>query len=295
MATKRVLHDCDIVDVSDIVTSSQSATVGGILTCVSPMKKSKNNTFFDGSITDGRASMRLFGFDSGIRRKLADYMQTKAPIILEKCEIKTSRLRDELELYVSQRTELEQSPRKYEHIDGIKLEKSGTTTKAISLVDIETITTYERVTVAVKVSGVDSPSEVKGGKKKQDIVVADATAVVRFTVWEDHIDTLHLGKSYKLTDVLVREYNSNKYLLTAFENTIIEEVTDIGQVIEDDVDKNLGVTQAIDNVCVVGVIFLDEHYKCLKCSSKVINSYDSTIGKCIKCSMQQSLSACNSI
>ena len=284
----------DIVDVSDVNTSSPNATVGGILTCVSPMKKSKKSAFFEGSITDGRSSMRFYGFDSVVRRKLVDHMQSKEPIVLENCEIKTSRLRDELELYVSPRTELEKSSKMYD-MDELDTLETTTLTKEVSLVDIQNIASYERVTVTVKVSDVDSPSEVKGGKKKQDIIITDATAVARFTVWEDDINRLQQGKSYKLTDVLVREYNSKKYLSTALENTTIQEVTDIGQVIdpnEEDVDKNLGVTQTIENVRVVGVVFLKEYYKCLKCSSKVISSDDPEIGKCSKCLMQQLLDAC---
>ena len=44
-----------------------------VLTVVSPMKKSHSSIYFDSEICDGRASMRLIGFDSGVRRKLADF------------------------------------------------------------------------------------------------------------------------------------------------------------------------------------------------------------------------------
>ena len=82
----------DIVDVSDVNTSSPNATVGGIFTCVSPMRRSKKNAFFQCSTTDGRSSMRFYGFDSVVRRKLVNHMQSKEPIILKNCETKTSRL-----------------------------------------------------------------------------------------------------------------------------------------------------------------------------------------------------------
>lgn len=96
---------------------------------------------------------------------------------------------------------------------------------------------------------------------------------------------------------LVRAYNSKKYLSTDFDNTIIKEIANIGQVVdpnEDEIDNKLGITQTIENVCVVGVLFLKEDYECLKCSSKVITSYDTEIGKCVKCFMEQSLLSCKS-
>ena len=97
-------------------------------------------------------------------------------------------------------------------MDETELDTLETTTKEISLEDIENIASYERVTVTVKVLDVDSQSEVKGGKRKQDIIITDATAVARFTVWEDDINRLNREKSYKLTDILLKEYNSKKLL-----------------------------------------------------------------------------------
>ena len=102
--------------------------------------------------------MRFYGFDSVVHRKLVDHMQSKEPINLENCEMTTSRLRDELELYVSPRTELEKSYRKY-NMDETELDTLETTTREI-LEDKENITSCEGVTVIVKVSDVDSLSEV---------------------------------------------------------------------------------------------------------------------------------------
>ena len=36
-------------------------------------------------------------------------------------------------------------------------------------------------------------------------------------------------------------------------------------------DKNLGVTQTIENVRVVGVVFLEEYYKCLNRLTAVVS------------------------
>ena len=281
-------------DISEVTKSGPNATINGVLTSLSPMKRSRSSSFFEGSITDGKASMRLYGFDSTVRRKLSHFMDATQSVVLDNCEVKPSRLNDNLELYVSPRTEMERSAKSYEvhHED----KNSNTTGKEVLLADIDDLPCYERVTVNVKVSNVDEEFEVKGGKRKQDVVVTDSSGVARFTVWEEDIGRLQKGHSYKLIDVMIREYSGKKYLSTALENSHIEEVTDIGEVINTDMenlDQSLGITQQLHDVRVVGVIYLEEHGKCLKCGSKVIVSCeDAEIAKCIKCSMLQSLESC---
>jgi len=54
------------------------------------MKKSKSNSscsYFHGEIADKASSIRLFGFDSGVRRKLEE-IDEDASINLTHCEIK---------------------------------------------------------------------------------------------------------------------------------------------------------------------------------------------------------------
>ncbi len=291
MSGKRGLVNLE--DVSAVCTSSPNVTVGGILTSVSLMKKSKTSDFFEGSISDGKSSMTLFGFDSKVQKRLADHMQEA--IVLGKCEVKNSKIRsDELELYVSPKTDFAVSPRKYNITE---TESDADPLKEISLVDISNMDTYQRVTITVKVASIDSPSEVRGGKRKQDIIVADTTSVARFTVWENNINTLQPRKSYKLTNVVVREFNGTKYLSTAFENSTVEEVADIGQVLDPSEDATahlIGIIETHENVRIVGVVSFEKHYKCLKCLSRVVVSDNTDIGKCIKCTKQQSLDVCES-
>ena len=69
VAMKRAQEEFE--DVSGVVATSPSARIHGIVTSVSPMKKSRTCNYFDGEITDGKTSMRLFGFDSvsGVRKR----------------------------------------------------------------------------------------------------------------------------------------------------------------------------------------------------------------------------------
>ena len=46
------------------------------------------------------------------------------------------------------------------------------------------------------------PSSVQS--VKQDIIVADATGTAKLTLWEDNVNSLEQGHSYKLVDHVVR-------------------------------------------------------------------------------------------
>ena len=82
-------------NISDVCTSP-NAKIHGVLNSVSPLKKSKGCAYFDGQITDGKTTMRLFGFDSSVRRRLAEL--DSAPVALSHCEIKKSRKGEQLEV-----------------------------------------------------------------------------------------------------------------------------------------------------------------------------------------------------
>jgi hypothetical protein len=102
------------VDISDVSPVTSSARVGGVVLSSSPMKKSQTSPFFDGELTDGKSSLRLFRFDSTTRNLLADFKEAKQPIILENCEIKESQVNDNIEIHVSSKTEVEESTEEYE-------------------------------------------------------------------------------------------------------------------------------------------------------------------------------------
>ena len=86
-------------EVSEVAHPSSCASVKGVVKTLSPMKKSKSCSYFDGEISDGKASMRLFGFDSGIRTKLLEY-ESKKSISLVNCEVKQSRQGQQLEVII---------------------------------------------------------------------------------------------------------------------------------------------------------------------------------------------------
>ena len=80
----------EFVEVGDMTHPSQNARIHGVVNSLSPMKKSRNCAYFDGEISDGKASLRIFRFNSAVRRKLADFQEGSSAVALSHCEVKKS-------------------------------------------------------------------------------------------------------------------------------------------------------------------------------------------------------------
>ena len=77
--TKRPLSD---------LTISPEASVEGIVCSLSPMKKSKGCTYFDGVLGDGLSSVRFFGFNSMLHKQLLQFHEDGEGVLVDKCEIR---------------------------------------------------------------------------------------------------------------------------------------------------------------------------------------------------------------
>ena len=176
---KRTHHVCRCIH--EISHTSPNAKLHGVL---SPMKKSKTCSYFDGEVTDGKACIRVFGFDAGVRKKLAFFQEAKDAVMISNCEVKNSRKGKELEVLVSKNTELCKSEKQFD-IDISNNVVSKTVSSNIVLGKLKETPAFQRVNVVVKAIRLEDIEEVPGGKKVQNIIVADSTGTVRFTVWED--------------------------------------------------------------------------------------------------------------
>ena len=58
----------ELDNLSEISHASPNAKVHGVVTSLTPMKKSKTCSYFDGDFTDGKGCMRMFGFDAEFAR-----------------------------------------------------------------------------------------------------------------------------------------------------------------------------------------------------------------------------------
>ena len=124
--------------------------------------------------------------------------------------MKRSRKGEELEILVTKHTEVE----KVFDVES-KFGKAGE--KVITLKELHDLLPFQRVTVEVKAVRVEEPTEVSGGKKKQDVLVGDSTATARFTVWEGEIGMMDEDVSYRLSGMMVSEFRGKKFPSTSKE------------------------------------------------------------------------------
>ena len=115
----------------------------------------------------------------------------------------------------------------------------------------------DRVTVRVTVG---DPQEVNGGKRKQEVLIADATGSTILTLWETDINLLEESKSYQLNRLMLRVY-LGKYQLSY------------------DEDANLV------GASTTGVQVLDKVYTCINCKK----GKSANIGTCTNCGTMHKL------
>ena len=88
----------DFDTLAGICNPTANAKVTGVITSLSPIKG--NIPYFDGEISDGKASIRLFGFDSSVKMKLMD---------LSHFEVKRSRMGQNMEILLNSTTQIQQA------------------------------------------------------------------------------------------------------------------------------------------------------------------------------------------
>ena len=95
--------------------------------------------------------------------------------------------------------------------------------------------TFQKVTVpAAKVVQVDKETYLDDGRKCQNIVVADATASTRLTLWEEHVNTVTLNQTYQFINMKVNAFAHKKYLYTSKDDKIqpADELPEICSVVK---------------------------------------------------------------
>ena len=78
--------------------ASIDARIGGVLGDISSMKRGKSASYFDGEISDEQKKIRLYGFDSSVRKRL--FEETGKAVVLGNCEVKKARHGNEYEVNV---------------------------------------------------------------------------------------------------------------------------------------------------------------------------------------------------
>ena len=123
-------------------------------------------------------------------------MSKRQPVRLNDCEMKHARRGEQMEVLLKGSTSISQSPKKIK-VNSVDFETSTPT--LMTLHELHTTESNERVTVRVKVLKVGAIETVTTGKMKQDVIIADASGAGTVTLWEEHFRKLDTDVSYALT------------------------------------------------------------------------------------------------
>lgn len=278
MAKKRLFNEVDKLD--DLSKPICNATLHGVVASVSPLKKGRTCNYFEGFITDGSSKLRVVGFNPGQQKTIKQFMDTKETLQLTDCEVKQARRGNSMEILLKGNTEIKESPKKFKLS---KLDLDDETPSNIKLADLDSRSVYDRVSVTVKVLKCSDPVHVSNDKKKQDITIADLSAVSKITLWQENIGKVQTGMSYNLDNFMVREYASTKFL-TYLRHC---EVKLCGA----DSDKE---ETTLSDALIVAVLQLDSYKSCLRCKARV-EPESPPLGRCSKpdCTMLQRYDVCS--
>lgn len=255
-------------------TASDNASVHGVISKLSPMKKGRNATYYEGSLSDGQQDVRIFGFQERQQKRLLKFNESKDPVSITNCAVKRSAYDDKLEIQIKQYTGIDNSTKCFD------VESND---KVITLDLLEDTDDRQLVTVLnVTVSGVELPTELPGGSVKQDVYITDDTGKAHLTFWEDSIGVAEEGVVYSLHDVMVRTYDQVKYL--SFARGAVIKIA--GNVPKEELNMT--------NCEVIGVVDLNVYHKCISCHMKVELSHGEKLnfGSCVKCNMKQQVRHC---
>ena len=109
-----------------------------------------------------------------------------------------SRNSTDLEVFASSSNSVNRSSNKFDV-------KPAQLRKKVDLCDISKLSRlHKSVGLEVKVLSSGKQKVVPNRLKKQDLIVADNTGSARLTVWESEMGTMEAGKSYCLTNVMIR-------------------------------------------------------------------------------------------
>ena len=95
------------------VKESASATVHGIVTELSPLKKSKKDDkihYFNGHLSDGKTSLRLVSFEPSLRQAMNNSLSSQDAIAVVGCQIRPGRS-GVSEVLLNKETKIEESPK----------------------------------------------------------------------------------------------------------------------------------------------------------------------------------------
>lgn len=215
--------------------------------------------------------------------------EEQTPIALRNCSIQRSKRTLDLEVIANDHTNITASPKKY------KIDKSlvspKVSCKLYSISEACKLAPGTMLSIMAKVTAVKPPEKLLKKDRqthvtKQDCLISDSSGTCRIVLWADRVGAPNKHGSYHLQNVVVRQYNSKKYILVLRHDSELVVIPDIGKVDERHVEEEKNIEGEIQSI-----LGLEEYPSCKECHSKVV-AIDSVCGQCSRCDTVVKLSKC---
>ena len=111
MAQKRTHEEAfEVPRLDSIDKPISNANIHGVITSLSPVKKGRHRNYFDATLNDGTAKLRLVGFNSKQQSTMTELIEKKEPVQLSDCKIKPARRGHDMEVLLKNTTTIHESP-----------------------------------------------------------------------------------------------------------------------------------------------------------------------------------------
>ncbi|XP_061163774.1 uncharacterized protein LOC133187078 [Saccostrea echinata] len=272
-----------------IKIEEEKTSVSGYVQNVSPIRTSRTNSRYFNAIfqTERNEFNRAACFDVAKHSVLMDASQAHTPLKLLDVQLVPSRIdASKSEVLLNHKTKIEvcrtlnfnfkQSPNDDDK-DGEKVK---------SLAEVQATPEHNKVAVEVKVLSA-TPVTVQIVRespiKRQELIISDASAAMKITVWEDLVSKLEVNKCYRIEHLSTRLFMNTKSVTSTKQTTatLIGDITNcVAPTLDSDIITKEGkITQA----------GLQLFHTCENCKSKVDVTVDKSLYvRCNSCKLKMS-------
>ena len=198
-----------------LVISSDESTLTGYVHLISPVQTSHRNTgvkYFNMALeTSQNESVQLVCYSPEKRTMLQQSQEKQLPVKITKAQMSPNKRFSATDEYTISKAKVMQTSLEFSYNNDLS-------NRYVSVKDAFKADLYQTVNVEVKVLHKSPLKETlfQGNctKCKTDVIVADHTNSAKLVLWEDIIDKVDSGKSYRFNNCKICIFDDHKYINT---------------------------------------------------------------------------------
>ena len=198
-----------------LVISSDESTLTGYVHLISPVQTSHRNTgvkYFNMALeTSQNESVQLVCYSPEKRTMLQQSQEKQLPVKITKAQMSPNKRFSATDEYTISKAKVMQTSLEFSYNNDLS-------NRYVSVKDAFKADLYQTVNVEVKVWHKSPLKETlfQGNctKCKTDVIVADHTNSAKLVLWEDIIDKVDSGKSYRFNNCKICIFDDHKYINT---------------------------------------------------------------------------------